>query len=146
APPRRPPSPAATSRTRRGSTTNAVHRPPRRLPRVVRGARAEGGLVRDHARVATDLLRPLGVTEQVRVVALLPDEIAAGRRARKGRRRDAEPARVVLAAVAGPQLLLLGELLVLEEQAARFVQHAPRLADTLKGPGQAIGALQPVRR
>ena len=44
------------------------------LPRVVRGARPEAVLVRDDARVAADLLRALRVPEQVRVVALLPDE------------------------------------------------------------------------
>src|SRR5512145_349817 len=52
----------------------AVHRAAGGLPGVVRRARAEGALVLDDARVATDLLRPLGVPEEIRVVALGPDE------------------------------------------------------------------------
>jgi hypothetical protein len=52
-----------------------------------------------------------------------------------------------------PELLVLEQLVVLQQQAAWVLGgHAPRLAaappasDMLKGPGQAIGALQPVRR
>ena len=45
-----------------------------RLPRVVRRARPEAGVVGDDPRVASDLHRARGVAEQVRVVALLPDE------------------------------------------------------------------------
>src|SRR5256885_14538373 len=40
---------------------DAVYRPPRRLPRVVRGAGAEIGLVGDDPRIAADLLRALRV-------------------------------------------------------------------------------------
>ena len=53
---------------------DAVHRPAGGLPGVVRGARPERPLVGDDARVAPDLLRALGVAEEVRVVPLLPDE------------------------------------------------------------------------
>src|SRR5207237_3638753 len=49
---------------------DAVHRPARCLPRVVRGARAEVDLVRDDVRVAADLFRALRVAEEVRVVLL----------------------------------------------------------------------------
>src|SRR4029077_9244588 len=59
---------------------DAVHRPARRLPRVVRSTRAEPHLVRDYPRVEADLLRTLRVAEEVRVVLLLPDEHEVGRR------------------------------------------------------------------
>ena len=55
---------------------DAVHRAAGRLPGVVRGARAERLLVRDHAGVSAHFHGPLGVPQKVRVVALLPDETA----------------------------------------------------------------------
>src|SRR4051794_20284704 len=97
---------------------DAVHRPARRLPRVVRGARAEVDLVRDDVRVAADLLRALRVTEKVRVVLLLPDEHemrgrherrneeTAGRRTGERIGADADPPDVLLA-VLGPELFAL---------------------------------------
>ena len=79
---------------------------PGRLPDVVRGARAERRPVLDHARVPADLLRALRMAQEVRVVALLPDEdqmsgghelghvgAARGRQERVG--GHAEPAGVV---------------------------------------------------
>src|SRR5213079_570477 len=95
---------------------DAVHRAPCRLPRVVRGARAEVDLVGDDPRVAAYLLRTLRVAEEVRVVLLLPDEHemrggherrheeAAGRRTRERIGADAEPADVLMP-VLGPELL-----------------------------------------
>src|SRR4029079_13123560 len=89
------------------SPTDRVHGAAGRLPRVVRGARPEAVLVRDDPRVAADLLRALGVPEQVRVVALLPDEDEVGGghevgheraavgRTGKGVGANAEPAGVV---------------------------------------------------
>src|SRR5215475_8089767 len=86
---------------------NAVDGPPGGLPRVVRGARAEVGLVGNDPRVAADLHRALGMAEQVRVVALLPDEHemggghehghegAVGRRAGERIGADTEPADVL---------------------------------------------------
>src|ERR1044072_7022871 len=96
--------------------TAAVTRPPRRLPRVVRGTRAEIDLVRDDPRVAANLFRPLGVPQQVRVVLLLPDEHevrggherrdegASGSRTWERIGADAEPADV-LVAVLRPELV-----------------------------------------
>ena len=91
------------------TSLDAVDGPARGFPRVVRRAGAERGLVRHDARIAPDLLRTPGVTQQVRVVALLPDEdqvrgrhelgderaALGGARERIG--RDAEPPAVVLA-------------------------------------------------
>ena len=100
------------------------------LPRVVRGARAELRLVDDDARVPPDLLGALGMPEQVRVVAALPDEDEVGRRhevrderaaLRRARERvggDAEPAGVVAARVVGPELFLGLEADVLFENGA----------------------------
>ena len=68
---------------------HAVHRPPGRLPRVVRRARPERRLVRDDPRVPADLLRALRVPEEVRVVALLPDEHEVGRGHEHGDERAA---------------------------------------------------------
>src|SRR4029079_8606298 len=100
---------------------DAVHRPACRFPRVVRRAGAEVDLVGDDPRVAADLLRALGVAQEVRVVLLLPDENegrcrherrheeAAGCRAWERIRADADPADV-LVAVLRPELLgLLGD-------------------------------------
>src|SRR5262245_20196688 len=90
----------------------------RSRPRVIRGARAEFRLVLDDARVAADLLRPLGMAEKIRVVAMLPDEDemnfghemcdegAALRRAGERIGRDTEPAGMVATRVVGPQILL----------------------------------------
>ena len=108
-------------------TTDAVHRPARRFPRVVRRARPERALVGDGPRIPADLLGALGVAQQVRVVALLPhedevcgghelcDELAPRRRARKRVGGDAEPAGVVGVGVVGPELFLFEELLLLEQ-------------------------------
>src|SRR5829696_9654805 len=95
-----------------------MHRPPRRLPRVIRRAGTERPLVVDDRRVATDLLRALRMAEEVRVVAFLPDEdevhgrheegdeIAARRRARKRVGADAEPAGMVGSSLLRPEGLL----------------------------------------
>src|SRR4029453_14689865 len=73
-------------------------------------------------RVAADLLRPLRVAEQVRVVAVLPDEDqgygrhehrherAPGGWAGEGIRRDAEPPGAVVLGVVCPELFFGLEL------------------------------------
>ena len=105
APPPRRANPAWTCRS--SLAADAVYGPAGGFPGVVRGARPETGLVLDDARVPADLLRALGVAQQVRVVALLPDEdqmrrghelgdeVAPVRRARERIGRDAVPARMV---------------------------------------------------
>src|SRR5687768_9552658 len=110
--------------------THGVDGPAGGLPRVVRRARAEAPLVGDDPRVAADLLRTLCVPEQVRVVALLPDEDQVRRRhvvgdvraadGRAGERvgADAVPAGAIVVGVVLPELALLLEQLVLEEEAA----------------------------
>jgi hypothetical protein len=106
-------------------------------------------------RVAADLLRAFRVPEEVRVVALLPDEdqmrgghelrdeFAAGSRARERRRRHAEPAGVVVIAVLPPELLLPEELHLLEQDPPYVsLGHPPRLAagrgGSLSSPGKGI--------
>src|SRR5207253_11461328 len=134
-----------TARTRRNalrSTADAVHRPARGLPRVVRGARPVLGDVVDDARVAADVLRALRVVEQVRIVALLPDEDQMRgrhedrdeRAPRRGTREwigaDAAPAFMV-AAILRPELLVLRlQLLLIKQLDASRLQrlHAPRPA------------------
>src|SRR6185436_2179401 len=139
-PPPRPRARAACSRPSGSrSTPDAVDGAAGGLPRVVRGARAERGLVRDDARVAADGLRAACMPEEVRVVALLPDEdqVRSGHvlgdkrapvgRAREGVRRDAVPPGVVLVGVVGPELLVLEQLLLVEDGAAWFPGfHAPK--------------------
>src|SRR5207302_724859 len=92
-PPPRPP--ARTGRSRRtaarSTALDAVDGPAGGLPRVVRGAGAERLLVPDDARVPADVLRPLRVPEQVRVVALLQDDVLA--RAREATRTAPRRAR-----------------------------------------------------
>ena len=144
------PATAASSRPgrpRQAGRLDAVDRTAGRLPQVVRGARAERGLVLDDARVAADLLRPLGVAEQVRVVALLPDEDevrgghelgdegAAGGGTRERVGADAEPAGVVGAGVVGPELLLL-------EASSRPRRGRSRLACGGAGLGHPIKLLR----
>src|SRR4029077_11927902 len=97
---------------------NTVHRPAGSLPGVVRGARAEVGLVGDDARVPADFLRTPGVTQQVGIVTLLPhehevrrshefrNERAPGRRTRKWSGGDAVPPSVTLSLLAGPDLFV----------------------------------------
>src|SRR6185436_6769779 len=92
------------------------------FPRVVRRARPVLGRVLLDARVPPDLLRALRVVEEIRIVALLPDEdqvrrghevgdeIAAVRRTRERIRPDAEPAGVVVSAVVRPERLDLDQL------------------------------------
>src|SRR5207253_1918486 len=128
APPRRRPSRAWTARTRAGSLPDAVNRTTRGLPRVVRRARPVRRRVGHDARVAADLEGAPRVPEQVRVVALLPDEdqvrrghelgdeVATGGGTRERVGAHAEPALVVLAALVGPQALFLGEPVVLEDE------------------------------
>ena len=79
-------------------------------------------------RVPPDLEGALCVPEQVRVVALLPDEHEVGgghevgdeetaaRRARERIRLHAPPAGVVAGVVVTPQVLVLEELLVGEDE------------------------------
>src|SRR5215213_126682 len=73
APPRRRSS--RQSRSVAPSTyPDAVDGPAGRLPRVVGRARTERRFVRLDARVTADFLRALRMMEEVRIVALLPDE------------------------------------------------------------------------
>ena len=100
------------------SALDAVHGATGCLPRVVGGTRPEAGLVPDDPRVPTYFLRTLCMPEQVRIVALLPDEHEVCRghevrderapfgRARERIRADAVPAAVVAVVVTGPQLLV----------------------------------------
>ena len=104
-------------RSAANESTDAVDGAAGRLPGVVRGARAELPLVRDDPRVAPHVLRALRVPEQVRVVALLPDEdqvrgghelgdeAAVRRRAGEPVGPHAEPARVV-GRLVEPELVL----------------------------------------
>src|SRR5437879_5152866 len=62
------------SASRAGPAPDTVNRTSGRLPRVVRGARAERRRVGDDPWVSPDLLGPLRVPEEVGVVAHLPDE------------------------------------------------------------------------
>src|ERR687896_2760042 len=111
---------------------DAVDWTPRGFPGVVGGARPERRLVLDDMRVAPDLLRSLGVPQQVGIVALLPDEHemrgrhevrhegAARRRAWERVRGNAEPAGVIRISVVAPQLFLFGELLFSREIRTAF--------------------------
>src|SRR5579864_33350 len=101
---------------------DAVHGSSGRLPRVVRRARPEVEFVRDDARIPSDLFRAAGMTEQIRIVPLLPDEdemrrrhelgdVGAARRwARERIGAYAVPAGVVAVLVAAPELLVLERL------------------------------------
>src|SRR5207244_12642689 len=96
----------------------SLRRPSVRLPPVLGRARPECRLIRDDARVAPDLFRASGVAQQIRVVALLPDEheVRCGhelRDERTPRSRAWEwisayaiPPGVLLAVLAGPDLLV----------------------------------------
>ena len=107
---------ARAERVRDHAVLDAVHRAAGGDPRVVRGARAVLGAVAGDARVAADVARARGVTQEVRVVVLLPhedqvrrghelgDERAAGGRARERIRAHAEPPVVVTTLVVLPQL------------------------------------------
>ena len=91
-------------------------------------ARAERLLVLDDAGIAAHLHRPLGVPEEIGIVALLPDEHEMGgrhvardeRATRSGARErigaDAVPAEIVVGAVVLPELLVLDHVLALEQQ------------------------------
>src|SRR5215831_14620198 len=134
------PSPSPPSRL----AAHCVHRAAGGFPRVVRGARAEEGLVADNTRVATDLFRASGVAKEIGVVLLLPDEdqvrrghelcdeLAARRRTGKGIGRDAVPAGVIRLSRLAPELLLeVEECLFLELDPARLeltLAHGKRLA------------------
>src|SRR4029077_16597605 len=110
---------AAARRSAVRSLANSVHGTAGGLPGVVRGARTEPGLVRNHARIAPDLFRARGVAQQVRVVALLPDEHEVRRGHEVGHERaalgrtgkrigaDAEPAGVIVPVLPAPELLEL---------------------------------------
>jgi hypothetical protein len=99
-----------------------LYRPPRRFPGVVGGARTKRALEVDNPGVATYLLGTLGVSEEIGVVPVLPDEDQMRRghelgdesaaRGRAGKRfgRNAKPAAVILFAVIGPELFLLDRL------------------------------------
>src|SRR5207248_8432972 len=101
---------------------DSVHGTARRLPRVVRRARPERGLVRDDAGIAADLLRSAGMTEEVGIVALLPNEHemrgghelgdirASRRRARERVGADTEPARMLAVLFALPELFVFDRL------------------------------------
>jgi len=78
---------AASSSAREGGEPNealraldSVHGPTGGLPQVVRRTRTERRLVRDDAGVTADPLRTSRVTQEVRIVTLLPDEDHVRRR------------------------------------------------------------------
>src|SRR5207302_1373857 len=100
----------------------------------------------DDARVPARLLRPLRVPEEIRVVALLPDqhevgrghevgdELASGSRTRKRIGRHALPAAVVVA-VLDPELPLGGELLIFDRYASRLeLLHPAKASDGVRRP------------
>src|SRR5439155_17947917 len=135
-------------------TPDTVYRAACRLPRVVGGTGAEGRLVADHPRVATDLLRALGMPQQVRIVTLFPDqhemrsrhevgdERAARRRTGKRVGAHAVPAAVVAAVVLAPELLVLGERLAGEDCSAQIELgiHAARIRIASRGTPPSPGA------
>ena len=128
--------------TSKVSALDAVHRASRGLPRVVRRARPEAGLVADDPRIPPYLLCALRVPEEVRVVAFLPDENEMGRghevgdeeaalgRAGEGIRADTEPATMVPVVVAQPQLFVRLALDVGEHRGAgtKFRLHGGTIA------------------
>ena len=102
------------------------------------------------ARIPAHLFRALSVAEQVRVVALLPNEDkvrgghearhedAALGRARKRVGRDAEPTGVIGAVVLAPEFLLSCELDILDDcrsWAWSFRFHARKGRES-RGPGR----------
>src|SRR5437773_2776844 len=114
------------------------------LPRVIRRARAEVGLVLDDTGAAPDLLGAAGMSQQVGIVTLLPDqnqvrgghelrdEVTAGSRARERDGGDAVPAGVVRLAALGPQLLFaVLEHLVLEQRPPDLLDPGLRHAHTV---------------
>src|SRR4051794_27841581 len=117
---------AGARRPARSLPAHAVNGPARGLPEVVRETRAERRDVLDDVRVPQDVARAGRMTEQVRIVALLPDkdqvrrghelcDVRAPRRgAGKRAGRDTPPA-FVLCFVLAPELVLLDELLVGED-------------------------------
>src|SRR5439155_26446719 len=145
APPRPRPRTAPTRRIGGRSLPYAMNRPPRRLPRVVRRARPVRGRVGNDSRIAPDLLGSARMTEQVRIVALLPHEDqmrsghelghedAAGGGTGEGVGADAEPPVVVVTALVGPQLLLVRERVLLEDK-------RPPLGARLLHAGEFSGA------
>src|SRR5581483_1550862 len=137
-----------------GLAADPVHRTAGGLPGVVRGARAEGRLVDDDARVAADLLGALRVPEQVGVVALLPhehevrrrheagDKRAPRRRAREGIGAHAVPAGTVAVLVVAPELLVFERRLAGEGDGAALqplALHAGRIRIV---PGEAREGVQ----
>src|SRR5215210_1049828 len=122
---------AGARRPARSPPAHAVNGPARGLPEVVGEARAERRDVLDDVRVPLNLARAGRVTEQVRIVALLPDKDEVGschelcdvraprRGAGKGAGRDTPPA-FVLCFVLAPELVLLDELLVREDDPTRY--------------------------
>src|SRR4029079_4759107 len=100
-----------------------------------------------------------GVTKQIRVVALLPhedevrgghehgDEPAAGRRARKRVGGDAEPARVLLVVLAGPDLLGLVRDRLFDDACAPELEvlpfHGPNGSATVDGSAWRVQAVGP---
>jgi predicted acylesterase/phospholipase RssA len=142
-------------RTTAVSALDAVNRPTGGFPRVVRGARAEARLVADDPWVSPHFLRALCVPEEVRVVALLPDEheVCGGHEvgdegaafggAGERIRANAEPAAVLPVVVTLPQLLVELEIGVREHRGAgtKFRLHAGTIALVPESTGRDVGVV-----